>query len=323
MNFVVVGAGALGSIYAAYFARADHQVSLIARGERAAALARHGIGIVGEETFTARCNIVTQPETLRLADVMIVATKTYDSAQALASLRGLEVKTALSVQNGVLKNQQLGEVFGAQATLGAISMLGGDVLPAEGDRPGAVRYSMAGPTVMGEPAGGDSSRVAELVDTFERSGLKARASDDITSVEWSKFVGWSGFSTLAVMTRLPTWRFMLDPDTALIAARVMRETAAVATKHGVKLQDSGFTSKAFLNASEEEATKAVQADGEKRRVNSPGFRQSILQDADRNRRLEVHETLDYTLALAKELGVAVPTLDLCCRVLRVVSRAAG
>lgn len=323
MNFVIVGAGALGSIYAAYLARAGHQVSLIARGERAAALARHGIGIVGEETFTARCNIVTQPETLRLADVMIVATKTYDSAQALASLRGLNVKTAFSVQNGVLKNRQLADVVGPQATLGAISMIGGDVLPAEGDRPGAVRYSMAGPTIIGEPAGGDSSRVAELVDTFERSALKARSSDDIASVEWSKFVGWSGFSTLAVMTRLPTWRFMLDADTALIAARVMRETAAVAIRHGVKLQDSGFTSEAFINASEEDAIKAVQAHGERMKASAPGFRQSILQDADRNRRLEVNETLDYTLALAKELGVAVPTLDLCCRVLRVVSRAAG
>jgi hypothetical protein len=103
----------------------------------------------------------------------------------------------------------------------------------------------------------------------------------------------------------------------------LRETAAVAIRHGVKLQDSGFTSEAFLNASEAEAIKAVQADGEKRRTSAPGFRQSILQDADRNRRLEVNETLDYTLALAKDFGVAVPTLDLCCRVLRVVSRAAG
>ena len=323
MHFVIVGAGALGSIYAASLARAGHQVSLIARGERAAALARHGIGIVGEESFTAHCNIVTQPETLRQADVVIVAIKTYDAVEGLSSLRGLKVKAALSVQNGVLKNQQLNEILGPQATLGAISMMGGDVLPAEGDLPGAVRYSMPGPTVMGEPAGGDSARVQELVDTFERSGLKARSSDAITSVEWSKFVGWSGFSTLAVMTRLPTWRFMLDADTALIAARVMRETAAVAIRHGVKLQDSGFTSKAFLNASEEDAVKAVQADGEKRRITAPGFRQSILQDAARNRRLEVHETLDYTLALAKELGVAVPTLDLCCRVLRVVSRAVG
>ncbi|MBC7772151.1 MAG: ketopantoate reductase family protein [Pyrinomonadaceae bacterium] len=323
MNFVIVGAGALGSIYAAYLVRAGHQVSLIARGERAAALARHGIGIVGEASFTARCSIVTQPEGLRDADVAIVAIKTYDTAEALSSLRGLKVKAAFSVQNGVLKNQQIGDVFGPEATLGAISMLGGDVLPAEDGLPGAVRYSMAGPTVIGETAGGDSSRVAELVDTLERSGLKARASDDITSVEWSKFVGWSGFSTLAVMTRLPTWRFMLDADTAMIAARVMRETAAVATKHGVKMQDSGFTSKAFMNASEAEAIKAVQAHGEKMRTSAPGFRQSILQDADRNRRLEVNETLDYTLAMAAKLGVQTPTLDLCCRVLRVVSRAAG
>lgn len=323
MNVVVVGAGALGSIYAAYLAKGGHQVSLVARGERAAALAKHGIGVVGEGKFTVKCNIVTQPETLREADVVIVAIKTYDMARALASLSGLKVKTALSVQNGVLKNQQLADAFGSKTVVGAISMIGGDVFPAEGDLPGAVRYNIAGPTIMGEPPGGQSARVKELVETFEQSGLKAKAADDITSVEWSKFVGWSGFSSLAIMTRLPTWRFMLDADTALIAARVMRETAAVAIKHGVNLQDSGFSSKAFINGSEEEAVKMVQAYGEDRRVGAPTFRQSILQDADRNRRLEVNETLDYTLSLAKKYGIAVPTLDLCCRVLRVVSRAAS
>lgn len=323
MHFVIVGAGALGSIYAGYLARAGHQVSLIARGERAAALARHGIGVVGEDSFSVRCDIVTQPEKLRQADVVIVAIKTYDTESALAPLRGLEVKSAFSVQNGVLKNRQLGDVFGAEATLGAIGMLGGDVLPAEGDRPGAVRYSVAGPTVIGEPAGGDSARVREIVEAFTSAGLKARASDDITSAEWSKFCAWSGFSALAVMTRLNTWQFMLDPDTALIAARVMRETAAVAMRHGVTLQDSGFTSRAFLDGSEADAVKAVQAYGEERRIAAPGFRQSILQDADRNRRLEVNATLDYTLALAAKLGVATPTLDLCCRILRTVSRASG
>ncbi len=76
-----------------------------------------------------------------------------------------------------------------------------------------------------------------------------------------------------------------------------------------------------LSLEQEDAIRAVQAHGERMRVNAPGFRQSILQDADRNRRLEVNETLDYTLALGRELGVATPTLDLCCRVLRAVSRA--
>ncbi len=323
MKFVIVGAGALGSLYAAYLARAGHQVALIARGERAAALASHGISVEGKDAFTARCDIVTQPDTLRETDVVIVAIKTYDTAQALAPLRGLRCRSALSVQNGVLKNRQLGEVFGHQAVLGAVGMLGGDILPVKENLPGAVRYNVVGPTIIGEPAGGDSARVKEIVDTLVQAGLEARASDNITSVEWSKFVGWSGFSALAVMTRLPTWRFLTDADTALIAARVMRETAAVAIRHGVTLQDSGFASAAFRNAGEEDAVKAVQAHGEKMRANSPGFRQSILQDADRNRRLEVHETLDYTLDLAAKFGVATPTLDLCCRVLRTVSRAAG
>jgi 2-dehydropantoate 2-reductase len=323
MNFIIVGAGALGSIYAAYLARGGHKVSLIARGERAAALAQHGIGVTGTDSFTARCDIVTHPETLREADVAIVATKTYDTAHALMPLRGLKLRTVFSVQNGVLKNRLLADAFGQHATLGAISMVGGDVLPAERDLPGAVRYSMAGPTIIGELAAGESARVTELVDTFVRSGLKAQASGNIASVEWSKFVGWSGFSTLAVLTRLPTWRFLCDPDTALIAARVMRETAAVAIRHGVILQDSGFSSREFVNASEDDAVKAVQAHGEKLKATAPNFRQSILQDAVRNRRLEVDETLNYSMTLAKELGVATPTLDFCCRILGVVSRAAS
>ena len=132
MNFVIVGAGALGSIYAAYLARAGHQVSLIARGERAAALAMHGIGIAGEDSFSIHCDIVTQPETIRHADVIIVAINTYDMGQALVSLSGLKVKSVLSVQNGVLKNQTLSEVFRPPTVVGAISMIGGDVLPPEG-----------------------------------------------------------------------------------------------------------------------------------------------------------------------------------------------
>lgn len=321
MRFVVIGAGALGSIYAAYLARGGNQVSLIARGQRAAALAKHGIAVAGKESFSVDCDIVTQPETIRETDVLIVATKTYDTAQALAPLRDLKLKCAFSVQNGVLKNELLRDVFGTQATLGAVSMIGGDVLPAEGELPGVVRYNMSGPTILGEPAGGESVRVKEIVDAFVQSGLNAQASDDITSVEWSKFVGWSGFSTLAILTRLPTWQFMTDADTALIAARVMRETAQVAMRHGVKLQDSGFGSREFLNATESDAVKAVQAYGETMKQKAPQFRQSILQDADRNRRLEVDETLDYTLRLAAEHGVSTPTLDLCCRVLRAVSRA--
>ena len=322
MKIVIVGAGALGSLYAAYLARDGHHVSLIARGERARALATHGVCVTGAETFSARCDIVTDPHRLRAADLLILATKTYDTRDALQSLRALKVASAFSVQNGVLKNEILAQTLGQAAALGAVCMLGAEVLRAQGDAPGAVRYTRAGVTTIGEISGGESSRVDDVVGTLARAGLNAQTSNRITSVEWSKFVSWSGVSAMAVLTRQPTWRFLLDPDTALMAARIMRETAAVAQHLDVTLIDDRLTSAALLHRSEAEAVKIIQAFGENLKADAPGLRQSILQDADRGRRLEVDETLDYTLTLATRLGVPTPTLELCCRVLRMVSRSA-
>jgi 2-dehydropantoate 2-reductase len=322
MHVIIVGAGALGSLYAACLARDGHAVSLVARGERARALAVHGIRVTGVEDFSARCDIVTEPQQLRSADLLILATKTYDTAEALQSLRDLRVTSAFSVQNGVQKNEALAQAFGASAALGAISMIGAELLPAQGDMPGAVRYTRVGATTIGEIAGGLSPRVEEWVGAMTRAGLNVLASDRITAIEWSKFVTWSGSSALAVLTRLPPWRFLLDPDTALLAIRVMRETAAVAQHLGIGLIDNALIRAAMPDRSDAEALAIVQAFAEDFRTTSPDLRPSILQDADRGRRLEVNETLGYTLTLAQRFGLPAPTLDLCCRVLRVVSRAA-
>ncbi|MFP6709193.1 MAG: 2-dehydropantoate 2-reductase N-terminal domain-containing protein, partial [Alphaproteobacteria bacterium] len=43
MKFVILGAGALGTVIAAYLARAGEDVELIARGERAKHLATNGV----------------------------------------------------------------------------------------------------------------------------------------------------------------------------------------------------------------------------------------------------------------------------------------
>ena len=322
MKVVIVGAGALGSLYAASLARDGHDVSLVARGDRAQALAKHGIPVTGAECFTARCDIVTDPQRLRSCDLLIMATKTYDTAGALQSLRELKVTSAFSVQNGVQKNEALAQAFGPSTVLGAVTMIGAEVLAAQGDAPGAVRYTRAGMTTIGEMAGGESPRVDELVREMQRAGLKFDASDRIAAVEWSKFVAWSGGSAMGVLTRQPSWRFLSDPDTALLATRVLRESAAVAQHLGITLIDAALTSAALLHRSEAEAVTITQAWGEHVKATAPGLRPSMQQDAERGRRLEVGETLDYTLTLANRFNLPAPTLDLCCRVLRMVSRSA-
>jgi ketopantoate reductase len=51
------------------------------------------------------------------------------------------------------------------------------------------------------------------------------------------------------------------------------------------------------------------------REHAPQMRQSALQDVQRGRRIEVEETLGYTLTKAAEVGLTLPTMEVCYELL--------
>ena len=61
----------------------------------------------------------------------------------------------------------------------------------------------------------------------------------------------------------------------------------------------------------------IRGIGQKFLETSPEHRMSAQQDVLRGSRLEYEETLGYALAKARELGVPMPTLDTCYRILAV------
>src|SRR5262245_35458394 len=105
MKFAILGAGALGTILGAHLSRAGHEVAMIVRGERARTLQRQGLVLNGLSDIKARPTVIDDPMKLRDAQTLIIATKAIDSVQALDKLKHIEVENALSVQNGVLKNE--------------------------------------------------------------------------------------------------------------------------------------------------------------------------------------------------------------------------
>ena len=64
-------------------------------------------------------------------------------------------------------------------------------------------------------------------------------------------------------------------------------------------------------------SQIVRGIGQKFLDNSPEHRMSAQQDVLRGSRLENEETLGYALRRARELGVPMPTLDTCYRILSV------
>ena len=316
MRFVVLGAGALGTVIAAYLARAGKDVALIARGPRAEQLAQKGVTITGLENFTVEMEIVDQPGTLSSADVLILATKTHDTAAAVDAVRHLKLGSVFSIQNGVMKNAQLAQAFGNDKVLGAVGMLGGSV-----QADGAANFMMANPVIVGELSGPISPRVEDIIETLTAAKLPAVASDNILSEEWSKFVGWLGLSALSVLTRVETWKFLADEDTARIAARIMRETAQLPRHLGIPLKAGPpFDLEAVTSMSEDDVVALLNKRGQAQSKTAPAFRQSMLQDVDKGKQFEVEETFGYTVREAKNFSLSVPTVETCYRVLVGLNR---
>ena len=316
-DFAILGAGAIGSILAAHLARAGHSVVVIARGERARAVERDGLRIKGLVDFSARVAVVTDPIQLEAADTLIVAMKTHGTQAALERLANVRVGAALSIQNGVLKNELLVRAFGADRVLGALADTSGELLPS-----GEVLFTRNVNLPLGELAGGITERARRIAGMIDEAGVRSTAVADIVSMEWSKFTVWLGLVSMAVSMRSVSWRYLMDADCARVLIRLAREVAAVARAQGIALADgaTGLPLRTILEAPEQEAVEAVRKAGEQMRSRAPDHRMSALQDLEAGRPLEVEETFGYAVRKASELGLSLPLLETCHHLVAAIDR---
>src|SRR6185295_4005382 len=313
MRFAILGAGALGSILGAHLARAGHEVAMIARGERARVLQRQGLVLNGLSDIKARCAVIDEPRKLRETDTLIVATKAIDTAQSLDALKHLELETAFSVQNGVMKNELLARIWGFARVLGAMADFSGELLAN-----GEVKFTRNVALHIGEEQGGTSPRAENIAKVIDTAGVRCLAAPDIRTREWSKFVGWIASFPLAVLTRQITWKYMMDERSAGVIVRIVREAAALAAALKIELVDmSPLPVPSIVRASDADAIAIIQGIGQTFLDKSPEHRMSAQQDVLRGSRLEYEETLGFALQKARAVGVAMPTLDTCYRILSV------
>lgn len=305
-DFAILGAGAIGSILAAHLARAGHAVIVLARGERARAVARDGLRIKGLSDFSVPVQVITDPARLQAADILMVATKTPGTAAALERLRHVRVGAALSIQNGVLKDELLAQTFGAAQVLGALADTSGELLPS-----GEVLFTRNVNLPLGELAGGISERAQRLAAAIDGAGVRSTAVANILSMEWSKFTVWLGLVCMAVTTRSASWRYLSDPDCAQVLVRLVREVAQVAKAKGIALVDNAASLPlgTVLHAPARDAIEAILRVGDNMRSRAPDHRMSALQDLEAGRPLEIEETFGYATQLAQELHLPLPLLD--------------
>ena len=175
MKLLVYGAGVTGSLFAARLHEAGHDVSLLARGERLAALREHGVLLAEGDSPTARqvpVPVVERPSGRYDLTAVLVRTHQVDAVlESLAEIDG----DVLFLLNWAAGPEPLGAAIGRERVLLGFPALAGTM---DG---GVVRYrapSLATRLVampIGEPDGRVTARLERIVQTFRSAGIKAKA----------------------------------------------------------------------------------------------------------------------------------------------------
>jgi len=171
MRIAVIGAGVLGSLYAARLAAAGHVVTLVARGDRLTQLSRGPILILNEDndaraaaTVEVVANLLPDAD-YDLALVVVRAEQIDALLPELSANRG--VRTFLFLHNRAAGHAALAQAVGPERLLLGFPGAGGWLDGA------TVRYRLIPeqPTTIGEPDGSLSPRLRQIAKALEQAGF--------------------------------------------------------------------------------------------------------------------------------------------------------
>ena len=290
MKILVMGSGGVGGLYGGRLASAGCDVTFVARGAHLAAMREHGLLIENE----AQGNILIQPVTVTddpvsagTPDLIIFAVKLWDTeavARALKPIVGANT-AVLSLQNGVVKDDILGAVFGEKALLGGVAYVGTHIA-----RPGVIhQVGTLQRLVFGEYDGKKSARAEALLTMLLKAGIQAELSNDIRRTLWEKYTFLVGLSGATASMRTTIGPVRENPQTRGFLYDLMKETVAVGRALGVALPENFADDRlAFADS-------------------VPGTMDSSLHhDLKNGNRLEVEWLAGGVVQLGKKAGVPTP-----------------
>lgn len=232
MNFLIVGPGAMGCLFAARLKKAGHYVTLLDHIEKRAHLINTlGIkieGILGEYTVQVPTMV---GKILAAPDVVVICVKANETRQAAKDIMPLIGPNAfvLTLQNGLGNLEILQEIFGKSRSLGGVTAEGATLL-----EDGHVRHAGQGDTKFGSEFHVENS-LSEIVSSFNDAGFKTQFTDKVNSLIWGKLIVNVGINALTAITRLKNGRLPDIEGTKSVMEKAVREAVDVAEARGIDL----------------------------------------------------------------------------------------
>ncbi len=277
---LIIGTGALATLFAARFSAAGIQVTMLGTWQEALTSLRvNGARFEGLGSFPVKAT--DDPTSCRGAKFALVLVKSWQTERAAHQLSTCldESGIALTLQNGLGNNTALASTLGDLRVALGTTTLGAKLLA-----PGIVKLAGDGPVVLE-----DTQRTSDLKIIFQRAGFTVNSSSNMQSMIWSKLVISSAINPLTALLRIMNGQLLEISKARELMATIARESAKVAGGLGIPLM---YPDPVIAT---EEVVKHTE-----------GNISSMLQDVLRQSQTEIDVINGAIVRLAKEVQIEVP-----------------
>ncbi len=290
MKILIVGSGAVGGYFGALLAKADNDVTFLARGEHLKVLKEKCITIKSiNGDFSVKVKVKERPDKDDNYDLIIFAVKGYDLETASETIKDViaDDTSILSLLNGVESEELLGEKFGAEKIIGGIAFIGSAI-----EAPGVILHTASGSVTIGDMGRSKSDRCQRIKRTFEKAHIPCKISTDINKDIWSKMVWNVGFNAITAITGALVSEILANQGMRQTVEQSMLETINVAIKKGVLL-------------SPDLIAKTIS-----RTEKAGKIKTSMLQDIEKGKQTEIDFINGAIVKIGKEVGINTPVNEM-------------
>jgi 2-dehydropantoate 2-reductase len=305
MRYLIMGAGALGSVFGGLLAEQGHEVTFVGTDEHLIALQKHGLritGIWGDHRLNGLTAYYGTQGLTGTFDVVLLSVKSYHTAEVTQQTLPFIHQDSLvfSIQNGLGNWEAIASAVGWNRTVGARIIFGAQI-----ETPGTARVTVyADKVLIGSPSGSaDRDKIQLVCDHLNDAQIPSSLCDDIESHLWGKVLYNCSLNPLGAILNMPYGALRDVPELLDIIHQIIREIFAVAKAKGIRL---------LYNGPEDYYQTLLE-------VQIPptaSHRSSMLQDMEKGRLTEI-DALNGSIGFyGRQLSVPTPVNDVITAIIK-------
>ncbi len=284
MKAGIIGAGALGSLFAAFFAKSGIDYSIFEIDKDTADAVKNGLTLIsGDSAETFFPEIDTSPAILCDCRIIFLFVKSYSTGDAAAAVRDYLKGDAIivSLQNGIGNFETAAQYFNEEQILYGITTIG-----ASKDNASTVRFGGAGTIEFG---GRSKEALVRLSSMLHLAGLDFTVTGTPAKSVWQKAIINAGVNPIAAILGITNGEIINNPHTLELQRNIILEGAAAAEAAGINLIAEDLI-ETTINVCKKTALN----------------RCSMLQDITNRRKTEIDYINGRIVEILKNSGIAAP-----------------